>query len=243
MAKRGRKRKNYFGPEHEDAVVRYLNCEDQDEKNLIYNTWLRKAFVKMIESIMRRDGLRPQGYTHDEILTDTLSHLISKMDRFNPDVNKKAFSYFTVICRNHMLGFKQKEDVARKRNLSFEEVFPTFEEDDDMTYSLSDTDYTNEELIVDIIVSIQDELAEEGVTKKKMNDNECKLGYALIDILSDWENIFSDMEGGSKYNKNTILSTMRDYTGMSTKDIRIAMKRYKKMYGLLKLTKIREGYM
>lgn len=243
MAKRGRKRKNYFGPEHEDAVVRYLSCEDDELRNQIYNDWLRHVFVKMIESIMRRDKLKPDGFTHEEVLTDTLSHLINKMDRFDPGVNKKAFSYFTVVCRNHLLGFKIKEDKVRKRNLPFDEVFPSFEEDDEMLYSLPDTEYTNEDLIGDIVIEIKTELDEEGETKKKMNENERKLGLALIEILGNWEDIFADMEGGSKYNKNNILSTMRDYTGMSTKDIRIAMKRYKKLYGLLKLDKIRHGYL
>ena len=243
MAKRGRKRKNYFGPEHEDAVVRYLSCDDHEVRNQIYNDWLRKAFVKMIESIMRRDKLKPDGFTHEEVLTDTLSHLINKMDRFDPDVNKKAFSYFTVICRHHLLGFKIKEDKVRKRNLSFDDVFPSFEEDDNMLYSLPDTDYTNEDLIGDIVIEIKSELDGEGDFKKKMNDNERKLGYALIEILGNWEEIFADMDGGSKYNKNNILSTMRDYTGMTTKDIRIGMKRYKKLYGMLKLDKISEGYL
>jgi hypothetical protein len=242
MAKRGRKRKNYFGPEHEDAVVRYLNCEDQSERDKIYNDWLRKAFVKMIESIMRRDKLKPEGFTHEEVLSRTLSHLVSKMHKFDPGANKKAYSYFTVICRNCLLGFKITEDKNRKRNLSFDEVYPTFEEDDNMIYSLPDTDYSNEDLISDIIVEIKEELKCEGDTKKKMNENERKLGFALIQILGNWETIFSEMEGGSKYNKNNILSTMRDYTGMSTKDIRIGMMRYKKLYGILKLDKIRDGY-
>ena len=42
------------------------------------------------------------------------------------------------------------------------------------------------------------------------------------------------MNGGSKYNKNSVLETMRNYTNLSTKDIRIAMKRYKELYELLK---------
>ena len=37
--KRGRKRKNdlYFGPEQEEAVVRFLQSDDQIERNMIYN--------------------------------------------------------------------------------------------------------------------------------------------------------------------------------------------------------------
>jgi molecular chaperone DnaK (HSP70) len=36
-------------------------------------------------------------------------------------------------------------------------------------------------------------------------DNERKVGEALIDILSNWEEIFATMQGGSKFNKNIIL--------------------------------------
>ena len=51
------------------------------------------------------------------------------------------------------------------------------------------------------------------------------------------------MEGGSKYNKNTVLATIRDYTNLSTKDIRVAMRRFNKLYALIKEDKIDEGYL
>jgi len=54
--KRGRKRKNdlYFGPEQEEAVVKFLESEDIQGRNAIYNKWLRETLNKMIESIIRR---------------------------------------------------------------------------------------------------------------------------------------------------------------------------------------------
>lgn len=243
MAKRGRKRKHYFGPEQEDAVKRYLESEDPEIKNKIYDDWLKGVFIKMAESLMRKNDWIPENYTHDEILTDTLSHLVMKMDRFDPKTNNKAYSYFTVVCSNHLLGFKIKEDKSRVRSLPFEEVYPSHEENHDMIYSLPDTDYGSEDLILDIVEEIKVELESEGKTKKKMNDNERKVGKALVEILGNWEQIFSDMKGGPKYNKNNILHTIRDYTFMSTKDIRISLIRYKKIYSLLKLSKIRDGYM
>jgi hypothetical protein len=66
--------------------------------------------------------------------------------------------------------------------------------------------------------------------KKKLNDNERKVGYALVDILENWETAFESMDGGAKYNKNSVLETMRNYTNLSTKDIRLSMKRFKDMY-------------
>ena len=70
--------------------------------------------------------------------------------------------------------------------------------------------------------------------KKKLNDNERMVGQALVEILQNWEVSFASMNGGSKYNKNAILETMRNYTNLSTKDIRIAMKRFKDLYELIK---------
>ena len=62
MAKRGRKRKGYFYEEQEQAVVDYILAETKEDKNKIFNTWLKPAFTKMIESIIRRYKL----YVPDE---------------------------------------------------------------------------------------------------------------------------------------------------------------------------------
>lgn len=242
MGKRGRKRKHYFGPEEEDAVIRYLESKDQDERNEIYNTWLRSVFIKMAESIIRTYKLQREGYTHEEILDDTLSHLHWKMDKFDSTKNSKAYSYFSTICKNHLLSLKIKEDKLNKKSVSFEGMYMDFDENEDFSYTLPENEYSNEELIDDICTEIQAELDSEGVTKKKMNENERKLGMALIQILGNREDIFGDMDGGSKYDKNRILETIRNYTNLSTKDIRICMKRYKKLYGILKATKINQGY-
>jgi hypothetical protein len=94
-----------------------------------------------------------------------------------------------------------------------------------------------EDFIGKITNRIKEELNDEyQPAKKKLTDNEKKVGYALIDILENWETAFQAMEGGSKYNKNSVLETMRNYTNLSTKDIRLAMKRYKELYDFLKQT-------
>jgi hypothetical protein len=92
-----------------------------------------------------------------------------------------------------------------------------------------------DEFIKKLANGIREELNDETLPpKKKLNDNERKVGYALIEILENWETAFESMNGGAKYNKNSVLETMRNYTNLSTKDIRLAMKRYKELYELLK---------
>ncbi len=56
LKKKGRKPKqaNYFDVREEQAVIRFLQAETFDEKNKIYNEFLRKPLDKMISSIIRR---------------------------------------------------------------------------------------------------------------------------------------------------------------------------------------------
>ena len=55
MVKRGRKRTNemYFGPNEEEAVIKFLESTDETERNLIFNEWLKAPLDKMIESSIR----------------------------------------------------------------------------------------------------------------------------------------------------------------------------------------------
>lgn len=243
--KRGRKRKNdlYFGPNEEKAVVEFLTCDDPIERNRIYNKHLRAPFDKMIESIIRRYKLYRKGYSFEHLHSDTLSFLITKAEKFKPEKGKKSYSYFGTICKNYILMLLIKDDKGLKVNASFEDTFNSIQERDDLVYHLSDTDYDLAQFIKTMSEEIKEELEAADESKKKITENERKVGEALIDILDNWEFIFENMEGGSKYNKNTVLATIRDYTNLSTKDIRVAMRRFKKLYALIKEDKIDEGYL
>jgi len=237
--KRGRKRTTnlYFGPDQEEAVVRFLTTEDYDVRNKIYNDYLRAPLNKMIESIIRRYKLYRKDYTFEDVHADTLSFLAMKMSKFRPEKGKKAYSYFGTICKNYLLGQLLKADKRMKSDLSYEDVYKTVEEMDDYQYTIEDTDKTSlDEFIQEISANIKAE-TQHG----KITENEKLVGDALIAVLDNWETIFEQVESGNKYNKNLILSYIREISGLTTKDIRVSMRRYKKIYIALKNIKIDKG--
>jgi hypothetical protein len=236
-AKRGRKRKNnmYFGPDEEEAVVRYLETNDEIERNNIFNEWLKSPLDKMVESIIRKYKLYRKGETFEGLHSDTISFLMTKVHKFEPGRGKKAYSYFGTISKNYILGLLIKDDKYMRQTASYEEMSYTLEERDDLSYVIENDGFDMEDFINKISIKIIDELDDRNQPpKKKLNDNERKVGLALVEILNNWETAFESMEGGSKYNKNSVLETMRNYTNLSTKDIRLAMKRYKDLYFLFK---------
>ena len=88
---RGRKRKNelYFGPNEEEAVINFLNSTDEIERNLIFNEWLKAPLDKMIESIIRKYKLYRKSETFEELHSDTISFLMTKVHKF--ESNKGSF--------------------------------------------------------------------------------------------------------------------------------------------------------
>ena len=247
MAKRGRKRvKRYFGPIEEEAVVLFLSSDDVHFRNEIYNKWLRLPFNKMVESIIRRYKLYRKTETFEDLHADTLSFLMMKSDKFEGARGKRAYSYYGTICKNYIMGLLIKDDKNLKQTASYEDMYQTIENREDMVYYLDTDDTFMSEFIKELrdsVITIVDasSLPDAKQRKTLLTENELKVGNALIDIFDNWEVIFDNLNGGNKFNKNTILSTIREATNLKTKDIRSGMRKYKKMYVTLKDKRISDG--
>lgn len=229
--KRGRKavNLNYFDVREEDAVRSFLIAESSYDKNKIYNEFLRGPLDKMISSIIRRYKLYRKDMDFTEIHTDTHSFLMTKVDKFKPDKNKKAYSYFGTICKNYLMGQIIKDQKETNRKISYEDISASLEERPDMSYRIDDD-------IVETHIVIDEYLKElkDFVEQENLNDNERKLGYALVDLFDNYETIFSGADN-NKFNKNVILLSLREMTNLSTKEIRSSIKRFKKLYMVIQI--------
>ena len=224
--KRGRKavNLNYFDVREETAVRNFLLAESSHEKNKIYNEFLKAPLDKMISSIIRRYKLYRKDMDFNEIHCDTHSFLMTKVDKFKPDKNKKAYSYFGTICKNYLMGQIIKDQKETNRKISYEDISSSLEERPDMSYRI-DEDIVES----DVIINQYLQELKEFIESENLNDNERKLGYALIDLFDNYQTIFSGADN-NKFNKNVILLSLREMTNLSTKEIRSSIKRFKKLY-------------
>jgi hypothetical protein len=243
--KRGRKpskeRKGYFYEREEQAVVDYIKTDSKEEKNRIYNEILRPAFTKMVESIIRRYNLYPPDEEFQETFDDTISFLMTKLSCFKPDSGYKAYSYCGTICKNY-LYYKINQFIKnQKRNTSYDR--PTDEVinvDDSMRFSYTDSDTGKtfiSELTGTTVKNIQKIL--DDTDRFRLNDNERKVGTALVSLMTNWEDLFAQM-GSDKFNKSSILLYLKETTMLNTKEIRDAMRVYKKKYYDIKWNLINE---
>jgi hypothetical protein len=237
MAKRGRKpsgkRKGYFYEEEEQAVVDYIHAETQSEKDRIFNTILKPAFTKMIESIIRRYKLIPPDEEFYETFNDTISFLMTKLSCFDPTTNYKAYSYCGTICKNYLIYKINQFSKNQKRNLSYDSPYESSIQsdiNDSVRYSYDESDPRKtflSELTCNTVSNIEKILSEKD--KMKLNENEIKVGQALVNLMKNWDELFAQM-GSNKFNKSSILLFLKETTMLNTKEIRDAIRVYKKRY-------------
>lgn len=224
--KRGRKtqKENYFDIREETAVRNFLLAKTSEERNKIYNEFLKDPLDKMISSIIRRYKLYRKDMDFEEIHADTHSFLITKVEKFKPSKEKKAYSYFGTICKNYLMGQIIKDQKETNRKVSYEDITSELEKRSDMIYTID-----GDEIETDFIISSYSDSLKKFIDSENLNENEKKLGFALVELFDNYEKIFFGSDN-KKFNKNIILLSLREMTNLSTKEIRTSIKKFKKLY-------------
>lgn len=198
----------------------------------------------MVDSLIRRYKLYRKNVTYEDLHADTLSFLSTKVHKFDVTSGKKAYSYFGTICKHYLLGLLIKDEKYINLNSSYEDLRGSLENDETLSYEIIDEKKTHNKALVSLMEKVSNQIEDEILSNDcKLNDNEIKIGYALIDILRNWNDIFGDMEGGIKFNKNSVYSTIRNYGNLSTKEVRNGLKKFKAIYFLTKNDALNSGFL
>lgn len=122
------------------------------------------------------------------------------------------------------MGAIQKDTKEQNRQVSYDDISSDIESRPDLSYVIDEyvVDYR------DVIIKLSIDL-ELFIENEDLTENEQKLGYALLEIFNNFDKIFQ-VGDGNKFNKNLILLSLREMTSLSTKEIRISLKRFKKLY-------------
>ena len=117
-----------------------------------------------------------------------------------------------------------KDQKEQNRKISYEDITTKLESRSDMIYYLEYEKVTAEQIIKEFLKEL-----EVFIEESNLNNNELKLGYALLELFENYEEIFIGTDN-NKFNKNIILLSLREMTNMSTKEIRTSMKKFKNLY-------------
>ena len=232
---RGRKRKEradapqgaYFTETEEKAVIDYLNAESDEEKAEIFRTKLYQPLYTMAEGIVRRYKLAIPDEEVRDTFEDCISFLITKVEKYNPYSNSKAYSYFGTIIKNYLIYKINAYYKNRNRSESFEKLSPFLSEDEKYVDEKDQRYEIHEEIIKQVTTEIRDMI--DNKIENELTDEEIIVGKALITTMENLSDFVSD-DASNKFNKSSILLSLQEMTNMPTKKIRDNMKKFKPIY-------------
>ena len=224
------KRIGDFYEEEEQAVLDYLNETDPIARDILFAEKLWVPITKMVESIIRRYKLFVPEESYKDTFYDTISFLITKLDKFDPG-KFKAYSYYGTICKNYLIGKIQNFNKTQERNPLYSNVSGGFNKlEFSTTLEIFDTSIAVDS-IKKIVAKLKSMIEEKDEIPLK--DSEVKLGNALITLFENWDYILST-DGSPKLNKSAILLFLKDSTGLDAKGIRDNIKKFKKEFKIIK---------
>lgn len=219
----------YFDDKVEEAVVRYINATNNEEKNRIFQKDLYHIFYQMAESISRRYGLFTPNEEIDDTVQDCLGNLIEKLEMYDPTTGYKAYSYYGYIIKNYLLNKRKNVMNNMKIECSYEDMYANGALDTRLDSPYEETTPFLTTLINETRSLIKNVLEKGEFKKKKISDGERIVGDALLEILGNWEP-YIEWGHTKKYYKATLQSEIKDKTNFSTEELRKNLNLYRKLY-------------
>lgn len=103
MAKQRRKKsKMYFGKPAQDAIVEYNKTKDPHKRSQIYQERIKYPFEKLAENVINTFKFQYFDVPKEDIQTEVVSTMVEKMHMYK-EGKGRAFSYFTIVAKNHLI--------------------------------------------------------------------------------------------------------------------------------------------
>ena len=215
--KRGRKSKRqYFTEDTEHAIIEYLASEDQAERNRIYNSRIHHSFYKLSENLIHTFKFY---YTEVEDLEDlkheVICFLLEKLHYFK--VGKgKAFSYFSIVGKNYLILYNNKNYAKKKKKADLLEV----DTDNEILNGFERKE------VLDVKVEFLNMYithVDVNLTKYFKKEDEIKVADAVLTVLKNREHL-------EIFNKKAIYIYIREITGLETPIITKVVKKLKNIF-------------
>ena len=96
------KSKIYFGTPAQEAIVEYNKCKDPAKRSKIYEEGIKYPFEKLAENVINTFKFTYFDVPKKDMQIEVVSTMIEKMHMYK-EGKGRAFSYFTIIAKNHLI--------------------------------------------------------------------------------------------------------------------------------------------
>lgn len=214
--------KMYFNGGTQEAIVKYQNETSKKERDKLYVEEILPAFKKLVENLINIHKFTGMHDTYEELKNDCINFLFETIHKFDASRGTNAFSYFNVVAKNWLIIRTKQKAQRTKKSVSLDDpssltthesllieehnILPA----QDVPFDASNSLETTINLLYEIRCKVKTE-------------NELTCINAIITI-------FENMDDIDLLNKSAILLYMRELSGLSPKQLTIAMQSIKRRY-------------
>ena len=216
--KRRKKSKMYFGTPAQEAIIEYNNSADPVERSKIYEERIKFPFEKLAENVMNTFKFSYFDVPKKDVQTEVVSVMVEKMHMFQ-EGKGRAFSYFTIIAKNHLI-LKNNGNFKRwKQNNLLSQMPQTWNPENDFVKEQSDNEFYE---FKKIMLKYWDENLNFVFTKKR----DLQIADSILELFRRSEHI-------ENFNKKHLYLLIREMTDCKThyitKVVNVMKKHQKKL--------------
>lgn len=199
--KRRKKSKIYFGTPAQEAIVEYNRCDDPAIRSVIYEERIKYPFEKLAENVINTFKFSYFDVPKKDIQTEVVSTMVEKMHMFK-EGKGRAFSYFTIIAKNHLI-LKNNGNYKRwKQNALLSEMPETWNPENDFTEVEENNEFKD---FKQLMLEYWDENLNSVFTKKR----DLQIADAVLELFRRSEHI-------ENFNKKHLYLLIREMTDCKT---------------------------
>ncbi len=216
--KRRKKSKIYFGTPAQEAIVEYNNCDDPKIRSVIYEERIKYPFEKLAENVINTFKFSYFDVPKKDIQTEVVSTMVEKMHMFK-EGKGRAFSYFTIIAKNHLI-LKNNGNYKRwKQNALLSAMPETWNPENDFFESEENNEFKE---FKQIMLNYWDKNLSVVFNKKR----DIQIADAILELFRRSEHI-------ENFNKKHLYLLIREMTDCKThyitKVVNVMKQHQKKM--------------
>jgi len=227
--KRGRKSKRqYFTDDTELAILEYLASENERERNRIYNDRIHHSFYKLAENLIHTFKFY---YTEVDDLEDlkheVICFLLEKLHYFKAGKGK-AFSYFSIVGKNYLILYNNKNYARKKGKADPLEV----DTDNEILNEFDRQEVKQEKLeFLELYIKHMDKI----LVEKYRKPEELIVADAVLTVFKKRNHL-------EIFNKKAIYIYIREITGMETPLITKVVKSMRDIFNTCYSEYLETGY-
>jgi len=218
--KRKPRGKQYFTKVHEEKIIDYNNTDCLKTRTEIYKEYIQPVFSEMVDKIVLTFKFT-NLHNIDLLRSECKTWLMTIIEKFNPDKNFKAFSYFSVITKNWFIHEVKKRKKRLEREVPYRDLNTVISEKELTVENPFYKQMEKYEFWLNLVKEI-----------KSWKDSDLKPNDELV--LNSILEIFEKKEKLEIFNKKAIYLYLRELTGLTTKQIATSLKKFKVYYAVFK---------